>query len=263
MPSTKKSNTTLIGVLIIFSIFELLISTSWNNTLNFLAPASVASCRHGVGDKPSVAGGYSFMKKKSYDKVVGSWRFIKNTPDLSPASHLKKIKGYTHYRADLMGQVISLVPKRNKILKPDITSRAYKIVDLCEKSIRKKHLVHRLIAKAWIPNVYGKPFINHKDVNPSNCAAYNIHWCTQAENQQYAFTHGNRKRGADMKNAKPVVRLTISGELMSKHGSIAEAAKETGVNRATVQTSCYNKYPKAWRHNFMLLEDYEKLKNNG
>jgi len=51
----------LFACLIIFFIFELRISTSWKNIPQFLAPASVASCLRGVGDTPSVAGGYFFM----------------------------------------------------------------------------------------------------------------------------------------------------------------------------------------------------------
>lgn len=198
------------------------------------------------------------QEKRKYNKIVGKWTFIKRPPNLSPLGHWRMVKGYSHYMVSMFGQIYSLVPKRNKMISPVKMSNGYRQLDLCENSIRIKHLLHRVVATAFIPNLYGKPFINHKDCNPSNCATYNIHWCTQEENQRYALTHGNRKIGGDMVNAKPVVRLTIDGDFVAEFNCIAEAAKQTGVNRSTIQTSCNNKYPKAWRHNFVFLEDYRK-----
>lgn len=97
---------------IIFLIFVVHISTSWKSISNFLAPASDASAPHGVGDMPSVAGGYIFMaKNKHYHK-----------PQLAGASghkwSLKAKKKYYIKRINsklisTISEAISLIIKNN------------------------------------------------------------------------------------------------------------------------------------------------------
>lgn len=48
----------------------------------------------------------------------------------------------------------------------------------------KKHDVHRLVAKAFIPNPENKPFVCHKDDDTTNNRADNLWWGTPLENMQ-------------------------------------------------------------------------------
>lgn len=60
-------------------------------------------------------------------------------------------------------------------------------------SIRGKRLtlyVHRLIAKAFLPNPESKPCINHKNGNKKDNRLENLEWCTHAENMSHAFSSG-------------------------------------------------------------------------
>ena len=48
------------------------------------------------------------------------------------------------------------------------------------------YLLHRLVAQAFLPNYYGKPFVHHKDHDRTNCKLYNLEWVTASENAKLA-----------------------------------------------------------------------------
>ncbi len=58
-------------------------------------------------------------------------------------------------------------------------------------SLRKSNmLVHRLVAKAFVPNPNGYPVVDHKDSNRGNPHASNLDWVTTAENNRRAAAKG-------------------------------------------------------------------------
>jgi len=63
-------------------------------------------------------------------------------------------------------------------------------VGLSKNGKRKSYLIHRLVAKTYIPNPENKPDINHKDTNPLNNLVSNLEWCTKLENIQHAIKNG-------------------------------------------------------------------------
>lgn len=82
------------------------------------------------------------------------------------------------------------------ILKPATIKCGYLMVVLTDSNGKRKNmLVHRLVAKAYIPNPNNKPVINHIDGNKANNVISNLEWCTYTENQNHALSNGLKRYG--------------------------------------------------------------------
>jgi len=92
----------------------------------------------------------------------------------------------------IVGKGMEFTGQFKEILKPErelkyaLNNRGYYSVGIR----RKTHMVHRLVAQAFIPNPDNKPFVNHKDGNKLNNHVDNLEWCTCAENNAHARETG-------------------------------------------------------------------------
>lgn len=93
--------------------------------------------------------------------------------------------------------------------------------------------IHRLVAKAFIPNPYNLPCVNHIDGNKSNNAAENLEWCGYSHNMKHAYDSG-------LKVAKGRPKLTagqvegIRDLCVSLNLTLTEIGARFGVSKATV-----------------------------
>lgn len=103
---------------------------------------------------------------------------------------LKQIKGYKDYYIDNMGNVFSTKSGTLKEIKPWMDSQGkYKMVGLISNVDNKRHklLIHRLVAKAFIPNPTNLPQVNHLNYNTIDNRVENLEWCTVQENLHYSY----------------------------------------------------------------------------
>lgn len=98
------------------------------------------------------------------------------------------IKNYTNYKISTYGRILNTVT--NKYRKISINSHGYLSLILCQNNIEKTYLHHRLMAEAFIPNIYNKPFVNHIDGNKQNNNLDNLEWVTESENSIHAYKKG-------------------------------------------------------------------------
>lgn len=76
-----------------------------------------------------------------------------------------------------------------KILSPPKLKNGYLLATLRKEGKSEKVLLHRLIAKAFIPNPNNLPQINHIDGNKQNNNISNLEWVTAQENIIHAYTN--------------------------------------------------------------------------
>lgn len=110
----------------------------------------------------------------------------------------KSIKGYEGiYEVSNYGRIKSLsrITSNNRRLKEKIINggyypNGYKLVCLRKNGINKNHLIHRLVAEAFILNPNNYSVVNHLDGNKKNNHVSNLEWCTQSDNLKHAIEIG-------------------------------------------------------------------------
>src|SRR5690242_7954071 len=102
------------------------------------------------------------------------------------------------------GSVFSTSGRRLTRLRPGRKASGYRFVGLNNShGERKYEMVHRLVAKAFIPNPDGLPAVNHIDLNKSNNAVANLEWVTHSENSYHAVAAGAVRMGQGIRVLTP------------------------------------------------------------
>lgn len=127
------------------------------------------------------------------------------------------------------------------ILKCSIDFKGYVCTAFRINNETKREKVHRLVAKAFIPNPENKPEVNHKWGIKTDNRVSELEWATGLENMQHAtdvlgiVRQAMKGRfGYDHPISKEVHQFNLKGELMNSFGSICEASRKSGVGRRNI-----------------------------
>lgn len=161
----------------------------------------------------------------------------------------KDLEGYEGwYQISNLGRVKSLsrvVPTgiqnsdkkrtKEKILR-QFYIHGYCAVNLYKDKKMKSVRVHRLVAKAFIPNPYNYPCVNHKDENRKNSRADNLEWYTHQYNSSYGTLPArlSAKLKCHPKMSIPIKQLDMNGNLIRVFQSYRDAVRHTGLNRGNL-----------------------------
>ena len=96
------------------------------------------------------------------------------------------------------------------------------------------HLVHRLVARAFVPGYREGLDVNHKDEDKTNNRADNLEWC----DRQYNINYGTGKWRRKKYNARPVEQLTTDGKVIARYDNASQAARALGCDPTTINTVC-------------------------
>lgn len=147
----------------------------------------------------------------------------------------KSVVGFEeHYLVSDSGQIWSL--RRHKALKPKIDRYGYEVVGLSANGKLHHRTIHRLVARAFIPNPNNLPTVNHINEDKTDNRVSNLEWASIADNDN----HGTRnERMANTKCRLPVEQIFPDGTMVRYKG-VKDAYRKTGVNRCSIALCCKN-----------------------
>ena len=165
------------------------------------------------------------------------------------------------YKVSNLGRILSLNYRNTgkaELMNPGDNGYGYLRVCLSKNGEDKWCLVHRLVAETFLQNPENKPCINHKiegdEGKKINMVIFNedgtvnkekttIEWTTYKENNDYG-THNEKisKANTNGKKSKPVLQLTLTGELIREWESTRECERN-GFDHGAVTKCCNGKLP--------------------
>jgi hypothetical protein len=111
----------------------------------------------------------------------------------------------------------------------------------------KNMLVHRLVAMAFLENIYNKNDVNHKNGIKSDNRVENLEWVTRSENIIHAFENNliipakGSRHGMSILDEDDVLKIR---ELSKKYTKI-ELARMFGIGRRSINNIVNRK---SWKH---------------
>jgi hypothetical protein len=146
----------------------------------------------------------------------------------------KDIEDFPNYEVSSWGNVRN--KKTGNILKPIASKGKGKHyiqygVTLSNDEIfdrRYRMLVHRLVAKAFIPPVEGKPNVDHIDGKTENNRVENLRWCNQRENNMNPNNKTSKKNKLGQKHIRMVkyYEVRIDNKSHGRFASLEDAIKK-------------------------------------
>ena len=174
--------------------------------------------------------------------LIEQWRSIEEYENLYQISNYGNVKNH-----------------KNQLLKP-MNDGNYLNVDLYKNEKKKRYKIHRLVAKAFIPNPEDKKEVNHIDGNKLNNKYSNLEWVTPSENMIHAFKKGLAKVNKNMQgkfgeiNPNSIIRLQydINGNFIKKWSCAKEIERQLGIHHSHISKCCKGKLKTAggyiWRY---------------
>ena len=164
----------------------------------------------------------------------------------------KTIIGFENYEVSNLGRVRALnFKKTGKVHLMSISRNRYGYAQVTLYNKGSHCLsVHRLVARAFIPNPDDLPEVDHINRIRDDCRVENLRWVTKGENQKnrtikyshkgYAWTDEQRQKLS--KSLKiPVAQYDFHHNFIRVWDSVTDAEREGGFNASAINKCCKGK----------------------
>ena len=133
---------------------------------------------------------------------------------------------------------------KGRPIKTYIINSGYEVVGLRNGRTKncKHFLVHRIVAKVFVPNPLNYPQVNHIDECKTSNNAANLEWC----DQEYNNVCGTKIDRTAKTQGKIVQQFTLDGTLVAEYWGAKEAARQTGFGQGNISTCCRGEYKQAY-----------------
>jgi len=155
------------------------------------------------------------------------------------------------YYVTTRGDVISNKDGKSRYMSTYQNQHGHKYVDLSLDGKKKKCLVHRLVAEAFIDNPNNYPIVRHLDDDPDNNYYRNLEWGTSKDNSM------------DMVRNNHDTHIPVyCYETDTIYRSGVEAAESLGISKASVTHCCKGLVNCAKGYHICYAYEAERLRND-
>lgn len=174
----------------------------------------------------------------------------------------RKVEGYENYSVSNTGLVRNDL--NGKPIIPYTTSTGYLRLHLCNNGAEKNHLVHRLVAQAFIPNPDNLDTVDHINGDKTDNRVENLQWLSNQDNTKRFWNGISEERREKIKrflvgNAnryrKSVSKPVICTDTGIAYISAGHAARELDLCRSHVLRVAKGEYKQAKGYHFKFLEE--------
>lgn len=163
-----------------------------------------------------------------------NWRSVDGYEGLLEVSDAGAVRTLPSVRSGLRNGVPHVQRKRGTVLSPFVGKHGYEVVAPKFGDDRRKLLVHRLVAAAFVDGHFDGATVNHKDGNKRNNVPANLEWVTLAENTAHQWQTGLVNLRGEL---HPLAKLTdddVQAIRARPSDSVRDLARDFGVGISLV-----------------------------
>lgn len=167
----------------------------------------------------------------------------------------KDIPGYEGlYQVSDYGNVWNV--KKNRYHTLEKLPSGYIRTRLNSGSHSKTFYVHRLVAEAFVPNPNNYPEVNHIDEQKWHNFVNNLEWVTRLQNVHHGTGRSRaRQRIIETRRRIPVVRMSLSGEVIKEYPSASAASEDGFTSSGYICSACKGKTKSAYGYLWKYKKD--------